>query len=56
MKCYVCDTSAATRKVTVIKTDNTTWGYHCCKSCEPRHVPHGDVRIIHTEPIENGGP
>ncbi len=55
MNCYICDTNAATRKVTVIKTDSTAWGYRCCESCVPRHIPHGDVLIIHTEPIENGG-
>ena len=51
MLCFVCLVAPATRRVTVIKTDNTEWGYDCCESCEPRHIPQGDVLIIRSAPL-----
>lgn len=54
MKCFVCLTATATRKVTVTKTDNSKWGFDCCEGCEPRHIPQGDVLIIESKPL-NGG-
>lgn len=52
MKCFVCLTAKATRKVIVRKLKGSDMTYRCCDSCEPRHIPGGDVVSISTEPLQ----
>ena len=50
MKCFICG-NPATRRVIVSKMEGESMRYVCCDSCEPTHIPQGDVVSIKTEPL-----
>ncbi|WP_416902781.1 hypothetical protein [Micromonospora echinospora] len=49
MKCYVCGQQATVQ--VVVKTMTGETRYRACDTCEPRHIPQGDVVSIATTPL-----